>query len=170
MAQDKVFNVLFLCTGNSARSIIAECVLRRYGAGKFAAYSAGSQPRPAPDPMVIEELQHHNYDTRGVRSKDWDEFAQPGSPAMDFVFTVCDNAKGEVCPVWPEQPMTAHWGVEDPHAFTGSDEERRWLIRRVMREMENRIKLFTSLPLDSLDRLSIQEHLDRIGLGVPGDR
>jgi len=166
MNQPNIFNVLFLCTGNSARSIIAECLLRRYGAGKFAAYSAGSHPRPAPDPMVIEELKDHNYDTHGVRSKDWVEFAGLNSPEIDFVITVCDNARGEVCPVWPGQPMAGHWGVEDPHAFTGSADERRWLIRRVIRELEHRIKIFTSLPLESLDRMAIQAHLDKIGAGA----
>jgi arsenate reductase len=159
----KKFNVLFLCTGNSARSLIAECLLRRYGAGKFGSYSAGSHPRPAPDPMVLQELQHQNYDVSELRSKDWDEFAQKDSPHMDFVFTVCDKARGEVCPVWPGQPMTAHWGADDPHAFEGSDEERRWLIRRVMRELEHRIRIFVSLPFESLDRLAIQAQLDEIG-------
>ncbi len=159
----KKFNVLFLCTGNSARSLIAECLLRHYGAGKFGSYSAGSHPRPAPDPMVLQELQHQNYDISGLRSKDWDEFAQKDSPHMDFVFTVCDNARGEVCPVWPGQPMIAHWGVDDPHAFEGSDEERRWLIRRVMRELERRLRIFVSLPFESLDCLTIQTRLDEIG-------
>lgn len=164
MAQvSRKLNVLFLCTGNSARSLIAECMLQRFGAGKFGSYSAGSHPRPGPDPMVLEELRSQNYDVSGLRSKDWDEFAKEGSPQMDFVFTVCDNAKGEACPLWPGKPITAHWGVDDPHAFDGSDQERRWLIRRVMRELEHRIKIFVSLPFESLDRLAIQVRLDEIG-------
>jgi len=160
---DDIYNVLFLCTGNSARSIIAESVLNRLGKGRFRAFSAGSYPRPAPDPMVLEELARHNFPTAGARSKDWNEFATEGSPRMDFVITVCDKARGEVCPIWPGQPMTAHWGMEDPHAFEGSDEDRRWLVRRLIREMENRIDIMTNLPLASLDALSVQAHLDRIG-------
>ncbi|MDH3639135.1 MAG: arsenate reductase ArsC [Gammaproteobacteria bacterium] len=160
---ERVFNVLFLCTGNSGRSIIAESVLNRLGFGRFKAYSAGSHPRPAPDPVVIEELEHHNYETEGLRSKAWDEFAQADSPKLDFVFTVCDNARGEACPVWPGQPTTAHWGLEDPHAVTGPEDERRRLIRQLIRELETRIKIFVSLPMDSLDKLTLQARLDEIG-------
>ena len=130
------------------------------GGLKFESYSAGSAPRPAPHPMVLEELRHQNYDTEGLRSKDWSEFAQLDSPHTDFAITVCDDAHG-----WPGQPMSAHWGIEDPHAFEGEESERRWLIRRVLRELENRIKIFVSLPIDALDKLALQERLDEIGRG-----
>lgn len=159
----KTYNVLFLCTGNSGRSIIAEAVLRRHGLGKFKAFSAGSHPRPAPDPMVLEELERRNYDTAALRSKDWDEFARADSPPLHFIITVCDRARGEACPVWPGRPMSAHWGLADPHAFEGSAEERRWLVRRLIRELENRIKIFVSLPIAQLDRVALQSHLDELG-------
>jgi arsenate reductase len=157
------YSVLFLCTGNSARSLLAECALRRWGAGRFRAFSAGSHPRPAPHPLTLQVLESLNYDVSGLRSKSWDEFARPGSVPLDFVFTVCDNARGEACPVWPGQPMTAHWGVEDPAAFAGPTEEQRRVFLRVYFELESRIKIFTSLPFEGLDRLSLQARLEEIG-------
>ena len=160
---DRPYHVLFLCTGNSGRSIIAESVLRFHGRGKFTAHSAGSHPRSAPDPMVLQELRHLNYDTKDLRSKDWAEFTGDDAPALDFVIPVCDKAAGEACPVWPGQPMSAHWGLDDPHAFTGTEDQRRWLVRRLIRELENRIKIFVSLPIAQLDKLTLQGHLDRLG-------
>lgn len=161
------YNVLFLCTGNSARSIMAECALNRWGRNRFRAYSAGSQPRGQVHPMTLRLLQQLNYDTAGLRSKGWEEFAQPGAPALDFVFTVCDNAANETCPVWPGQPMTAHWGVEDPAAFVGSEEKTLGFFRRVYSYLDNRIKLFVSLPISSLDKLSLQRQLDALGSAAP---
>jgi arsenate reductase len=155
--------VLFLCTGNSARSSIAECALRRWGSGKFNAYSAGSQPKGEIHPMTLKVLAKLNYDITGLRSKSWDEFTASDAPKLDFVFTVCDNAAAEVCPVWPGQPMTAHWGVEDPAAFVGPHEKQEAYFRRVYTYLESRIKIFVSLPLASLDRLSLQHRLDEIG-------
>jgi protein-tyrosine-phosphatase len=164
----KLYNALFLCTGNSARSILAEAILNRLGAGRFRAHSAGSQPKGQVHPMALEVLHERGYDTSGFRSKSWDEFAKPGAPALDFVFTVCDNAAGEACPVWPGQPMTAHWGVEDPAAFEGPEDKQRWLFRRTYRELEWRIGLFTNLSIESLDRLSLQARLNEIGkAGTP---
>ena len=163
------YAVLFLCTGNSARSLLAECALRRHGSGlgsggaRFDAFSAGSHPKPAPHPMTLEVLRSFDHDVAELRSKSWDEFAAPGAPKLDFVFTVCDDAKGERCPVWPGQPMTAHWGVEDPAAFEGPEEAQRALFRRVYDELENRIKIFTSLRFEALDRLGLQARLDEIG-------
>ena len=157
------YNVLFLCTGNSARSILAEQLLNHWGAGVFRAYSAGSQPKGAVHPIALALLEQMNLPTRGLRSKAWDEFAAPDAPRLDFVFTVCDRAAAEVCPVWPGQPMTAHWGVADPAAVDGPDTERWLAFRRAFRELENRIKIFTSLPIRSLDRLRLQERLDAIG-------
>jgi len=157
------YNVLFLCTGNSARSIMAEVILRRWGRDRFNAFSAGSHPRGAIHPMTIETLQRLHFSTEGLRSKSWSEFSHPGSPPLDFVFTVCDQAAGEVCPVWPGQPMTAHWGVDDPAAFTGPKDKQIEVFRRVYLELDNRIKIFTSLPLTKLDRLSLQKRLDQIG-------
>lgn len=164
---DKVYNVLFLCTGNSARSIMAECALNRWGQGHFQAYSAGSHPKGHVHPMTLRVLRELNYGTEGLRSKSWDELARPGAPPLDFVFTVCDQAAGEMCPVWPGQPMTAHWGVEDPAAFVSSEEQTRRCFRRVYGYLEARIKLFTSLPLASLDRLTLQRRLDTIGRSLP---
>ena len=161
------YNVLFLCTGNSARSLLAECALRRFGGDRFVSFSAGSQPKPAPHPMTLEVLAQLNHDTHGLRSKSWDEFAAPGAPPLHFVFTVCDDARGETCPIWPGQPMTAHWGAEDPAAFEGPAEAQRQLFRRVYYELENRIKIFTSLPIESLDRLSLQARLEAIGKTSP---
>ncbi|MGH0031882.1 MAG: arsenate reductase ArsC [Myxococcota bacterium] len=165
---DTPYQVLFLCTGNSARSILAECALNRLGAGRFQAHSAGSHPKGAPHPLTLELLQRLGYDTSGLRSKSWDEFAEStDGPKLDFVFTVCDDARGEACPVWPGQPVTAHWGSEDPAAAEGSDEERMRVFRRVYTEIETRIKLFTSLPIDALDRLSLQERVEGIGKAGP---
>jgi protein-tyrosine-phosphatase len=157
------FNVLFLCTGNSARSIIAEAYLNAAGRGRFVACSAGSHPAGAVNPFALELLQKNRIDTAGLRSKNWDEFAGPGTPALDFVFTVCDNAAGEVCPIWPGQPMTAHWGIADPAAVQGSDEVKRRAFLRAFSELSTRINLFMSLPLDKLDRLVLKKKLDEIG-------
>ena len=160
---ERPFNVLFLCTGNSARSILAESLINHWAGGKFAGFSAGSHPKGAVHPIALELLQHMKLPTAGLRSKSWDEFAAPGAPALDFVFTVCDNAAGEVCPWWPGQPMTAHWGIEDPASVEG-DETTRWLaFRTAFRQLENRIRIFTSLPIRSLDRIRLQERLDAIG-------
>jgi len=160
---DRVFNVLFLCTGNSARSIIAEAVLNRMGGGRFRAFSAGSRPSGAVHPYTIDLLNKLNFDTESCRSKSWDEFAGPDAPKMDFVFTVCDNAAAEACPVWPGQPMTAHWGVPDPASAAGSEAERRLAFSEALRLLGNRISVFVALPIASLDRLSLQSRLDRIG-------
>jgi len=159
----RVYHVLFLCTGNSARSILAEAILSRRGAGRFRAHSAGSHPKGHVHPMALEVLRERGFDTSGFRSKGWEEFARPGAPALDFVFTVCDNAAGEACPVWPGQPMTAHWGVEDPAAFAGPEDKQRWLFRRVYLELDRRIELFTNLPVESLHRMSLKARLDEIG-------
>jgi protein-tyrosine-phosphatase len=160
---ERPFNVLFLCTGNSARSILAEQLLNHWGHGDFVGYSAGSHPKGAVHPIAVSLLQHMKLPTAGLRSKSWDEFAAPGAPALDFVFTVCDNAAGEMCPVWPGQPVTAHWGVEDPAAVEGPDTEKWLAFRTAFRELENRIKVFTSLPIRSLDRIRLKERLDAIG-------
>lgn len=157
------YNVLFLCTGNSARSILAEAILNRVGTGRFVAYSAGSQPRGAVHPQAIALLSRHGFPTVGLRSKSWDEFAAPGAPAPDFVFTVCDAAANETCPAWPGQPMTAHWGVQDPAAAQGSEEQIARAFRQAFLGLQRRIELFASLPVRSLDRLSLQKRLDEIG-------
>jgi len=162
------FNVLFLCTGNSARSILAEAYLNAAGKGRFAAYSAGSHPAGAVNPFALELLQKNRIDTAGLRSKNWDEFAGPGTPALDFVFTVCDNAAGEVCPIWPGQPMTAHWGIADPAAVQASDDVKRRAFLRAFSELSTRINLFMSLPLDKLDRLVLKKKLDEIGRTATG--
>jgi arsenate reductase len=159
----KIYNALFLCTGNSARSIIAEKLLEHWGKGRFRTFSAGSHPSGKVNPFAIELLKSKGLSTDGLRSKSWDEFAVPGAPQLDFVFTVCDNAAGEVCPIWPGQPMTAHWGVEDPAAVEGSDDEKRQAFRKVASYLENRIRIFTSLPLASLDKMSIKREIDTIG-------
>jgi len=164
---EDVYNVLFLCTGNSARSILAECILNREGKGRFRAFSAGSQPKGQVHPFAIELLKKLNHPTAGLRSKNWEEFAAPGAPVMDFVFTVCDNAANEVCPVWPGQPMTAHWGVPDPAAAEGTEAERHLAFADAYRMLLNRISIFTSLPMRSLDRLAIQKRLDEIGRPLP---
>ena len=161
------FNVLFLCTGNSARSILAESILNRLGAGRFKAFSAGSHPKGQVHPYVIDLLAKLNYPTAGLRSKSWDEFAAAGAPALDFVFTVCDNAANEVCPIWPGQPMTAHWGLPDPVAVEGTEVERRLAFAEAYRMLSNRIGIFANLPLKSLDKLSLQRRLDEIGRKLP---
>ncbi|MDA8230476.1 MAG: arsenate reductase ArsC [Magnetospirillum sp.] len=160
---EKTYNVLFLCTGNSARSIMAECILTRLGSGKFRAFSAGSHPKGSLHPETVELLKRLNHDTSGLRSKSWDEFAAPGAPEMDFVFTVCDNAAGEVCPVWPGQPMTAHWGVPDPVAIEDEGAARGLKLADIYRMLNNRIGVFTNLRIDALDRLSLKKRLDDIG-------
>jgi protein-tyrosine-phosphatase len=158
-----VFNVLFLCTGNSARSILAEAYLNSAGRGRFKAYSAGSKPGGRVNPFALELLAKSRIDTAGLRSKSWDEFAQPGAPKMDFVFTVCDNAAAEPCPYWPGQPMTSHWGVPDPAAVEGSDEEKRKAFLSALSVLSARINLFINLPVEKLDRLAIKNELDEIG-------
>lgn len=157
------FNVLFLCTGNSARSILAEACLNREGRGRFTAYSAGSHPKGEVHPMAIDLLKRANYDTAGMRSKSWDEFAAPGAPKMDFVFTVCDSAAAEACPVWPGQPMTAHWGVPDPAAVEGTETEKALAFADAYRMLNNRISIFVNLPITSLDRLALQKRISEIG-------
>jgi protein-tyrosine-phosphatase len=156
-------NVLFLCTGNSARSILAEAYLNAAGKGRFVAYSAGSHPAGAVNPFALELLNKNRLPTKGLRSKSWDEFAVAGAPPLHFVFTVCDQAAGEVCPVWPGQPMTAHWGIEDPAAATGGEETKRRAFFRAYTELTTRISLFLNLPIDKLDRLTLQRKLDEIG-------
>ena len=160
---DRVYNVLFLCTGNSARSIIAETILNRLGQGRFKAFSAGSHPKGQVHPYTLDLLRNLNYPTEDLRSKDWDEFAVSGAPTLDFVFTVCDDAADESCPVWPGQPMSAHWGVPDPAAVEGTEAEKRLAFADTCRMMTNRISVLTSLPMKSLDRLSLQKRLDEIG-------
>ena len=160
---EKIYNVLFLCTGNSARSVMAEAILNRDSSGKFKAFSAGSHPKGHLDPTVQVLLKRTNYPTEALRSKSWDEFAQPGAPELDFVFTVCDNAAGEICPIWPGQPMTAHWGVPDPVGFEGNEAEKSAFCGEIMRMLANRINVFAALPIRSLDRLSLQKHLNEIG-------
>ena len=160
---DRPYNVLFLCTGNSARSIIAEAILNKLGAGRFHAYSAGSQPKGQVNPNTIQLLEGFDYDVSGFRSKSWSEFAKPGAPALDFVFTVCDNAAGEACPFWPGQPMTAHWGVPDPAEATGTPAEVALAFKDAYRMLHQRIAVFTALPIRSLDQLSLQAKLKEIG-------
>jgi len=160
---DKTYNVLFLCTGNSARSIIAEAIMNRVGRPRFTAYSAGSQPKGEVHPYTLDLLKALNYNTDFARSKNWEEFAGPEAPQMDFVFTVCDSAAAETCPVWPGQPMSAHWGVPDPVAATGTEAERRFAFDDTHRMLESRISVFTSLPFERIDRLSLQKRLDDIG-------
>ena len=163
----KTYNVLFLCTGNSARSILAECVLNRVGKGRFRAYSAGSFPKGEVHPYAIELLRRQAFDTEDLRSKSWNEFAEEGAPQLDFVFTVCDNARGEVCPIWPGQPMTAHWGMPDPAAAEGNEAERRLAFAETLRMLNNRVGAFVNLPLKSLDKLSLQKRIDEIGRDRP---
>ncbi|MDB5556972.1 MAG: low molecular weight phosphotyrosine phosphatase family protein [Rhizobium sp.] len=160
---DKTFNVLFLCTGNSARSILAEAILNRVGQGKFKAYSAGSHPKGEVHPFTLQLLKGLNYNTDFARSKNWDEFAAPGAPQMDFVFTVCDSAAAEACPVWPGQPMTAHWGLPDPAAAEGTEAERHLAFDDAYRMLNNRISIFVSLPMTSIDKLALQKRLRDIG-------
>jgi len=164
------FNVLFLCTGNSARSILAEAILNRIGPPHFRAFSAGSMPKGEVHPQALKLLQSLNHPTVGLRSKSWDEFAGPGAPRLDFVFTVCDNAANEVCPIWPGQPMTAHWGLPDPAAATGTEAEVGLAFADTYRMLANRINLFVNLPLTSLDRLSLKRRLDAIGGAAASDK
>jgi protein-tyrosine-phosphatase len=161
----EMFNVLFLCTGNSARSILAEAIMNNLtmSRGRFRAFSAGSHPKPAPHPAALALLREQHLSTDALRSKSWDEFAQPGAPQLDFVFTVCDQAAAEECPYWPGQPMTAHWGVPDPAAVAGNDEEKRRAFRDAFIVLKRRIELLASLPLESLDRLALKDRLDEIG-------
>jgi arsenate reductase (thioredoxin) len=166
MSQDQTrepYNVLFLCTGNSARSIMAEAILNRAGQGKFRAFSAGSQPKGQVHPYTLDLLRRLSFDVSGVRSKSWKEFSGPSAPKLDFVFTVCDNAAQETCPVWPGQPMTAHWGVPDPAAASGNEAEVRLAFADTLRMLTNRVNIFVSLPLRSLDQLTLQRQLDSIG-------
>ena len=157
------YNVLFLCTGNSARSILAEAILNREGLGRFRGFSAGSHPKGEVHPYALDLLKRLNHDTAFARSKSWDEFAAPGAPRMDFVFTVCDQAAAEECPYWPGQPMTAHWGLPDPAAAEGNEAEKRLAFSETYRMLRNRISIFVNLPLASLDRLALKEHLNEIG-------
>jgi protein-tyrosine-phosphatase len=160
---EQPYNVLFLCTGNSARSILAESLLNQLGGSRFRGFSAGSFPKGAVHPLALELLQRLNFPTAGLRSKSWDEFAIPGAPSLDFVFTVCDNAAGEVCPIWPGRPMTAHWGIPDPAAVEGATEEKTAAFQAAFRALEERIKSFVSLPLASLDKIRLKSQLDLIG-------
>ena len=157
------YNVLFLCTGNSARSIMAECILERVGRGRFRAFSAGSHPTGAVNPFALDLLTRRNHPIDELRSKDWEEFARPGAPELDFVFTVCDRAAGEMCPVWPGQPMTAHWGFPDPAEVEGNDTERHVAFANVYRELTTRLEIFVSLPIEQLDRLALQRRLREMG-------
>ena len=160
---NRKMNVLFLCTGNSARSVLAEVLLNGMAPTRFKAYSAGSQPKGDVNPFAIELLEKNRLPTAGLRSKSWDEFSRPGAPEMDFVFTVCDQAAGEVCPVWPGQPMTAHWGIDDPAAVEGSDDDKRKAFFRAYNQLQHRLQIFVSLPMEKLDRLTLQKRLDQIG-------
>jgi arsenate reductase len=164
---DRHYNVLFLCTGNTARSILAESALRHEGQGRFSAFSAGSEPKGVVNPHALAFLRANRLPTQGLRSKSWDEFAQPGAPRMDFVITVCDNAAGEACPLWPGQPVTAHWGVPDPAAVTGTDEEIDRAFADAARTLLYRIRLFTRLPVDRLDRISLQQQVRALGSATP---
>jgi arsenate reductase len=168
MMSNRSLNVLFLCTGNSARSILAESIVNRLGGDRFKGFSAGSHPKGTVHPYAIDQLASLGYPTTGLHSKSWDVFAIAGAPHMDFVFTVCDDAAGEACPMWPGQPITAHWGVPDPAAVVGSEIERRAAFRAAFAALENRIRLFLSLPFDSLDRMALQQRLDAIGTRSPG--
>jgi len=163
-SESKHYNVLFLCTGNSARSIIAEAIMNRLGRPRFTAYSAGSQPKMEPHPFALDILKVLNHSVDGLRSKSWDEFAGADAPRMDFVFTVCANAAGETCPVWPGQPMSAHWGLPDPVAAEGNEAVRRAAFADTYRMLHQRVSIFTSLPLEGLDKLALQDHLDSIGM------
>ena len=163
MTVQPIYNVLFLCTGNSARSILAESLLNHWGGSKFRAFSAGSDPKGRVHPMAVALLNHMNLPTDNLRSKSWDEFAAPGAPPIDFIFTVCDNAAGEVCPVWPGKPMTAHWGIADPAAAEGTDTQKAFAFRTTFDELETRIKLFVGVPIASLDAPTLQSRLREIG-------
>lgn len=160
---DKTYNVLFLCTGNSARSVMAEGLLNLLGHGRFRAYSAGSQPTGRVNPFAVEILQSVGYDTSDLRSKSWDEFGAADAPQMDFIITVCDNAAGEVCPIWPGHPVSAHWGFEDPAAVQGTDDEKRAAFKKIFQQIRSRIQLFLALPVDKLDRMSLLNEMREIG-------
>jgi len=162
-SQPRSYNVLFLCTGNSARSVMAEVILNTLGKGRFKGYSAGSHPAGQVNPFTLELLRGNGLAVDELRSKSWDEFAAPGAPKMDFVITVCDNAAGEVCPIWPGQPVSAHWGFEDPAAFQGPDDEKRRLFRLVYQQIASRVRIFLALPVEKLDRLSLQQKVKDIG-------
>ncbi len=157
------YNILVLCTGNSARSIMGEALFNTLGAGRFKAYSAGSHPSGRVNPFAIEQARALGYPTENLRSKSWDEFAVPGAPEMDFVITVCDNAAGEACPLWPGKPVTAHWGFPDPAAVVGTDEQKRAAFAQTLRQMRHRVQLFLSLPLDTLDRMAIENRMRDLG-------
>src|SRR5580658_8452669 len=163
MSAESTYNVLFLCTGNSARSILAESLLNTLGRGRFKAFSAGSFPKGQVHPLAIDVLKRSNLPSEGLRSKSWDEFAAPGAPPIDFIFTVCDNAAGEVCPIWPGKPMTAHWGIADPAAAEGTDADKVLAFRKALKKLETRIKLFVQLPIASLDQMTLREKLRAIG-------
>lgn len=160
---DRIYNVLFLCTGNSARSVLAEVLMNARGQGRFRAFSAGSHPAGAVNPLSLRTLELAGLPTEGLRSKSWDEFALPDAPKMDFVFTVCDNAAGEVCPIWPGQPISAHWGFEDPAAATGTEAERLAVFADIFRQIDRRVSAFAALPIASLDKLALKRELDRMG-------
>jgi len=160
---DRIYNVMFLCTGNSARSIMAEAMLRKDGAGHFRAFSAGSHPKGVVNPFALKVLKSHDYPIEGLHSKSWDEYAKPGAPEMDFVFTLCDNAAAETCPVWPGQPMTAHWGIEDPAAVEGFDIEKEKAFVQAGKYIKNRLSVFLSLPLAKIDKLLLDKRLHEIG-------
>ncbi|MDI1308578.1 MAG: arsenate reductase ArsC [Methylotenera sp.] len=164
---EKIYNVLILCTGNSARSIMAEALFNTIGKGKFKAYSAGSFPNGKVNPFAIEQVKSTGYPTENLRSKSWDEFAQLNAPQMDFIITVCDNAAGEVCPIWPGQPVTAHWGFEDPAAVEGTDKQKRDSFKQIFNQIYNRVRVFSALPFASLDMLAIKNEMDKIGLTKP---
>jgi arsenate reductase len=163
MNAPQTYNVLFLCTGNSARSILAESLLTHWGGGRFNAYSAGSFPKGQVHPLALDLLKRVNLPSEGFRSKSWDEFASPGAPPLDFIFTVCDNAAGEVCPVWPGKPMTAHWGIADPAAVAGSNADKALAFRKALKDLETRVRLFTELSLATLDPITLREKLRAIG-------
>lgn len=163
MQQDRNYNVLVLCTGNSARSILGEALFNVLGKGKFVAHSAGSRPAGRVNPFALELLQQRGHSIEGLRSKSWDEFAAPGAPQIDFIFTVCDNAAGEACPIWPGRPATAHWGIPDPAGVEGSDEDKRAAFRKAYEQLAQRIQLFMSLPIEKLDKLTLKQKLAEIG-------
>ena len=167
MNAQRTYNVLFLCTGNSARSILAESLLNALGRGSFRGFSAGSFPKGQVHPLALELLKRMNLPSEGFRSKSWDEFAAPGAPPLDFIFTVCDNAAGEACPIWPGKPVTAHWGIADPAAAEGSDADKAFAFRKALKELETRINLFTQLPIASLDQMTLREKLRSIGQQPP---
>ena len=164
---NRVYNILILCTGNSARSIIGEAIINRYGKGRFKGYSAGSQPKGEVHPYALDVLGNQGYDVTALRSKNWEEFSAPEAPNLDFVFTVCDNAANEVCPLWPGQPMSAHWGMPDPASVQGTEAERRYAFAEAVRTLKQRLTIFMNLPIEILDKMALQKELDEIGATVP---